>query len=150
MLETQGKRVYAAVLLVAGCSRQQQGPERLPTVPVRGVVTVDDIPAADLSVKLHSVAVPEGEAAIYAAKPTALTEGDGTFSVSTYENGDGVAAGEYVVTFEWLKFDRIANSYGGPDRLGNRYSDPAKSPFKIKVKGDEKNGLDVGKFNLYR
>ncbi|MBA3313206.1 MAG: hypothetical protein H0T47_07955 [Planctomycetaceae bacterium] len=134
------RKLFATAALVAvvlGCTRSQQGPERLKTVPVKGTVTVKGMPAIELTVKFRSLATPQGEAAIYAANPTALTDADGTFVVSTYEHGDGLAAGEYVITFEWLKFDRLSNSYGGPDRLGGKYADPKTSEFKLTVTGDE-------------
>ncbi len=134
------RKLYVTAALVAvviGCTRSQQGPERLETVPVKGTVTVKGMPAGEVTVKFRPLATPQGEAAIYAANPTALTEADGTFVVSTYEHGDGMAAGEYVITFEWLKFNRMSNSYGGPDRLGGKYADPETTEFKLTVTGDE-------------
>jgi hypothetical protein len=137
----------AVSLLAAGCAREQQGPERLPTVPVRGLVTVGGLPAPSLTIRLHSLDTPQGEAAVYAAKPSAMTEGDGTFAVSTYESGDGVAPGTYAVTFEWLTYNRLQNAYGGPDKLGGKYSDPVKSPYKVTVTGDEE-AIELEPFRL--
>ena len=138
----------AAVVLVAGCQRQQ-GPERLPTVPVRGQVTVNGVPAPSLTVKFHSRGEPQGQAEIYAAKPSAMTDGDGSFAVSTYEHGDGVAAGTYAVTFEWLTYNLLQNSYGGPDKLGGKYADPEKTPFEVTVTGDEEE-IQLEPFDLVK
>lgn len=145
------RKLYATAALVAvviGCTSGRQGPERLKTVPVKGMVTVNGVPAGEVMVRFKSLAKPEGEAAIYAANPTALTDADGTFAASTYEQGDGLAPGEYAITFEWKKFDRLSNGYSGPDRLGGQYSDPEKSEFKVTVTGDEEKPIEIGPYEL--
>ncbi len=142
--------LIAAVLITAGCGPTQQGPERLPTYRVQGLVTVDDLPAPGVMVHFHNVEAPEGVVEIYAAKPKAVTDGDGTFAMSTYTNGDGVAAGEYRVTFQWKKFDRLKNGYTGPDQLGGKYADPETSEFTVTVTGDEKQGIQLDPFELKR
>lgn len=144
------RRLYATAALVAaviGCTSGQQGPDRLKTVPVKGLVKVNGLPAPEVMVRFKSLVAPEGEAAIYAANPSAVTDADGMFVASTYENGDGLAAGEYAITFEWKKFDRLSNGYSGPDRLQGKYSDPAKTEHKVTVTGDEES-LEVGPFAL--
>jgi len=145
------QRMYATTALVAvviGCTSGQQGPERLKTVPVTGMVNVNGVPAGEVTVRLKPLTKPEGEAAIYAANPYAVTDADGTFRVSTYTQGDGLAAGEYAITFEWRKFDRMANAYTGPDRLGGQYSDPEKSEFKVEVTGEEEKPIELGPYEL--
>lgn len=147
------RRFAFALLLVAaagGCSRRLPGPERLPTIPVHGTVTVNGVPAPAVTVQFHVLQTPSGESALYAAHPEALTEGDGTFVLSTYEHGDGVAAGEYAVTIQWLKYDAFRNSYGPPDKFGGKYADPAKTPFKVKIEqgsGGEQ-GVELEPFAL--
>lgn len=136
-----------AICIVAGCGRQQQGPERLHTVPVHGSVMLNGVPAPRLTVKFHSLEKPEGASQIYAAHPSAMTEGDGTFAVSTYEFGDGIAAGTYAVTFEWLTYNRLQNSYGAPDKLDGKYSDPEKTEYKVTVSGDEE-AINLEPFEL--
>jgi len=139
-----------ALGLFAGCQPTQQGPERLPVYPVRGLVTVDGLPTAGVMVRLQATEPPQGESQIYAANPTAITDADGAFALSTYTDGDGVAAGVYVVTFEWRKFDRLANGYTGPDWLEGKYSDPEKSEFSVTVTGNEETGVDLEPFALTR
>jgi len=143
------RRIACAIVLsiVAGCGPSQQGPERLPTVPVRGNVTLNGVPAPRVTVKFHSQSTPKGESAIYAANPSAMTEGDGSFAASTYVQGDGIAAGTYVITFEWLTYNRIQNSYGKPDKLGGKYADPKESEFKLTVAGDEE-AIQLEPFDL--
>lgn len=148
MTLVRGAGWVAFVLVAAGCRDARQGPERLPTVPVNGTVTVDGGPAAQLTVKLHSLATPQGEAEIYAAKPSGLTDAEGRFALSTYEQGDGVAAGEYAVTFEWLTFNLLQNSYGGPDKLKGKYADPKTTGFKVTITGEEEGPVVLGPFEL--
>jgi hypothetical protein len=145
------RRVLPTLVLVAAlcsCSRPP-GPERLPTVPVRGSVTINGLPAPSVTVRFHALDGRKDEAGVYAAHPEALTDGDGTFVLSTYEHGDGAAPGEYAVTLEWLKFNALRNSYGPPDRLGGKYADPAKTPFKVKVEeGKGGDGIELEPFAL--
>ncbi len=138
--------ILFGTLASAGCETPQ-GPERLATVPVRGVVTVNGLPAPKLTVSFRAVEAPSGETAIYAANPSALTDADGTFALSTYQEGDGVAPGTYAVTLEWLTYDALRNSYGKPDRLKGRYADPKTTEFKVEVSGDEE-ALELPPFAL--
>ena len=137
------------MLLACGCTSGPQGPERLATVPVKGTVLVDGKPAPQLSIRFHSKEKPQGEVAIYAANPTAMTDNDGAFSVSTYESGDGMAAGTYDITFEWLTYSPRSASFVGPDKLGGKYSDPGKSEFKVTVTGDEDGPIELEPFQLF-
>ena len=65
---------------------------------------------------------------------------DGTFEFTTYEKGDGVPAGHYVVCFVQLqgsfRFGK-ANGWHGTDGLKNLYNDPDKnkgnSEFAIEI-----------------
>ena len=68
---------------------------------------------------------------------TANTDAEGKFKVSTYESGDGIPEGTYAVTFMWGQVNLMTMSYGGPDKLNDRYSDPETSTFKVTVKRGE-------------
>jgi hypothetical protein len=55
---------------------------------------------------------------------------DGKFEFTTYEKGDGVAAGSYIVGFVQLEGGRRiqgSSGYRGPDRLKNLFNDPDKN-----------------------
>ncbi len=116
------------VSLVNACSRSS-GPPRQPTYPLTGTVTVDGQPAKEVRVAVYPAGTTDPEAAI----ATAFTDELGKFSLSTYESGDGVPEGEYVVTFMWGAINPLSFQYGPPDKLNGRYSDPAKSEFRIRV-----------------
>ncbi len=109
-----------------GCSSPPPpGPPRKPTYPVTGTVTVDGQLVEMLEVACHDAKrLESGEAMI----ATAYTEGD------------------YALTFLWGEFNVISRSYGGPDKLKDRY----KSPQESKVKFTAKKGtpLDLGKIEL--
>ncbi len=95
----------AAVFSFAGCG----GEKREATFPVTGTLTLDGQPVAGANVVLS----PKGAG----TAATAVTEEDGTFSVGTYETGDGAVPGEYSVTVN--KYDTPAEpaETGGEDSI---------------------------------
>ena len=125
---------------VSLCSCGQKGPSRQKTYPVTGKVTVDGKGVAN--VKVVAKAKEAGDAKL-PVLPQAITKDDGSFSLFSYEPGDGVPAGEYVLTFTWQDLDGLR--YSGPDKLKKRYADPAKSTFKATV---EKGPKDLGTYEL--
>lgn len=135
----------STVLTVAGCSGEEQ-PFRKETSGLTGQVFVDGVPVpakSPLKVECHNVNGIDKE---HPTLSSALTGVDGKFEISTYESGDGVPAGDYVITFEWGKMNLIAGSYDGPDKLGGKYSDSKTSKFKITVTPGEP--ADLGKIEL--
>ena len=130
---------------IAGCSGEEP-PFRKETAGLTGQVFVDGEPVpvtAPLMVECHNVAGFDQE---HPTVSSALTREDGKFEISTYESGDGVPPGEYVLTFMWGKMNLIAGSYGGPDQLKGKYSDPETSTFKVTVKSGEP--ADLGRIEL--
>jgi len=121
------------------------GPKRMTTYPVRGEVYVDGQPAAELQVYFHPI---EGEAAggrvLYG-----MTNDQGVYTINTYVAGDGVPAGEYIVTFEWNEKGKGLQqaNYTGPDRLKHAYSDEKKSKYRVKV---EKQSTKIPRYELTR
>jgi hypothetical protein len=86
-----------AVIAAASCSKEQ--PYRKPTFPVRGRVTVDGAaPGAPIQVECHNV---QGMDSQHPTISQTDTKPDGSFEIATYESGDGVPEGEYVLTFAW-------------------------------------------------
>lgn len=127
--------------MVVGCS--PQGPPRTATYPVTGQVFVDGQPAAELAVFFTNINGVDKDQPTFS---TANTDAEGKFKVSTYESGDGIPEGTYAVTFIWGQMNLMSMSYGGPDKLKDRYSDPENSPFKVTVKRGEP--ADMGKLSL--
>ena len=65
--------------------------------------------------------------------PRATVGADGTFQVSTYGENDGAPAGDYVILISWEAPNPTNEEASGPDRLGGRYVDPAKSKLTAKI-----------------
>src|SRR5262245_35683473 len=84
-----------AALCLAGCGRSG----RAPVYPVTGQVLLDGSgkPAAGATVIFH----PAKGATDSAPRAVGQADDQGTFTLTTYEKGDGAAAGDYVVTVEW-------------------------------------------------
>ncbi len=117
------------VLAFGGC-----GGDDGPTVyPVSGKVLVDGKPAAKAQVTFHRMSEPASKEI-----PFAETDADGSFRPSTRLTGDGAPAGDYTLTILWpeIKVDR-GEEVAGPDRLGNKYSDPRASSLKVTIKEGE-------------
>jgi hypothetical protein len=128
---------------LSACSKPQQF--RKPTIKVTGDVLVDG-KEPDTPVQIECV----NTAGMDKEHPTlsrSETNELGAFTFSTYQQGDGVPPGDYVLTFKWQQFNLMSRSYGGPDKLKGRYADPKKSEHKFSVKeGDEP--LDLGTIKL--
>ncbi|MCS7237238.1 MAG: DUF4198 domain-containing protein [Thermoguttaceae bacterium] len=123
-------------LFVSGCQQTS-----LDIVPVRGQVLVDGKPAAMVQVICHTLG-DHGKLI-----PPVITDDQGFFRLSTYEQGDGVPAGaEYCLTFHWADFEPISMSFRGEDKLKGRYSDPAKSTIKFRT--ERGKPVDLGQINL--
>lgn len=142
-----GRSLIPWVMLVCflglSCSKPNVVPNRIETVPVKGLVLVDGQPLADVTIDLHSVAATDPNKVV---KPTTKTKENGTFEFSMYEAGDGVPEGEYAATFFCRKFSMLSRSYVGPDKLKDRYVDPKQSKTRFKV--EKGKPVDLGKIEL--
>lgn len=101
------------------------------TQPVEGHVTINGRPPAGAIVHLY----PVGEAVDPRnSRPWGMVEEDGSFTLSTYEQGDGAPVGEYIFTIIWP----LDPSVPVPtDRLGYAYSTPEKSDYRVRVVAGE-------------
>ena len=132
------KRLTAAALLLAlaGCSG------RVRTYPVSGEVYVDGKPAEGAFVFLH----PDGGQPPDAPRPFAQADAEGRFALSSYVSGDGAAAGEYVVCFEWReRSGLLKQNFDGPDRLHGKFYDKATSTHRVTI---EKKPNTLPRFDL--
>ena len=107
-----------ACLAAAGCGG---GGDQLTTYPVTGVVTYNGAPVGDATVGF----VPAEE-----GKPSAFgrTAQDGTYSLTTYEAGDGAPEGSYTVTV--TKLEQVATDQTGSvtDESDPNYVPPPDNP----------------------
>ena len=127
----------SAVILIAGCSNSKNdvSKERLEkmsggalkkVVPVSGKISVDGKAEKNVNLYLYK----QGE---FATPVTTVRTGDdGSYCLTTYLTCDGVEAGEYVVTFDYIPKPKKNDS--GKDEFKGKYKNPAKSEFKLSVK----------------
>jgi hypothetical protein len=127
--------VAAVSAWISGC-----GSGRPTCHPVRGEVFVLEgsqrTPATGAVITFH----PAGSAP-NTAKPTARVGEDGSYTLTTYDGGDGAQAGEYTVTVEWVppRPPPPHKPTQTGDRLKGRYSDPVASTIKYTVEKGKDN-----------
>jgi hypothetical protein len=110
---------------------------------VHGKVLYKGQPAEGAVVIFH----PKADKGVETIRPTAIVQEDGSFTLADHTGKEGAAVGTYVVTIIWPEekpeekkpAKGPLRSTGGepatpPDRLGGRYSNPAKSKFVVEVK----------------
>jgi hypothetical protein len=122
---------------LAGCS--DRGPNRAAVFPVEGRLLVSGQPAENAQLAFH----PREGASGGHLVPTAVTNPDGTFRLTTYSDGDGAPAGEYNVTVVWqntsIPVDECENT-ASHDRLYGYYADPTKTQLHATV-GPHSNAI---------
>jgi hypothetical protein len=137
MIARQAVLLFSFCALV-GCGGDE--PFRKPTSLVKGKVTVDGAaPGSEIQMECHPV---NGMDTQHPTASQAAVDAEGNFTISTYEAGDGIPPGDYILVFSWRDYNVMARSYSGPDKLKDRYSDPKTSPIKLTVKEGEP--LDMG------
>ncbi|WP_166831217.1 hypothetical protein [Thalassoroseus pseudoceratinae] len=124
-------RVFALALttsvMCAGCGEDWQAD----TYPAEGTITINGEPPVGALVQLH----PTGEATDKRESlPWGLVQDDGTYTLSTYEMGDGAPIGEYAITIRWSP---NVNTPSLVDRLNNAYNNPEQSEWKVTIDADE-------------
>src|SRR5262245_61079551 len=86
--------VLALFLMLNSCAGKSG---RKPVYPVSGQVFVGDKPAVQAFVVFH----PKEDDSLEATRPYGHVGTDGSFSLTTYDPGDGAPAEEYIVTIVW-------------------------------------------------
>lgn len=82
-----------AVVLAAGC-----GDNAFPVAPVTGRVVCEGGPAA--KVVVYFVPLEQGTSAIVGKTAVGVTDEEGAFTLSTYDEGDGAVVGKHAVRVE--------------------------------------------------
>src|SRR5262249_62154730 len=113
-------------LLGASCGKSDQ----LKVQPVHGQVLFQGQPAAQALVIFH----PVGDGPVQEVRPVGRVAPDGTFTLTTYREGDGAPAGAYVVTVDWRKPNPgTEGSEPGPSLVPARYTRPGASTLKATI-----------------
>lgn len=136
--------IAACVLgALPGCAKKA-APFRKAVIPVKGRITVDGkAPATPIKIECQNTGTLDN---VHPTVSWCMTGDNGSFALSTYENGDGVPEGEYALTFLWGEMNLVSMSYGGKDKLNKKYTKPADSPAKFTAK--EGTPVDLGEIAL--
>ena len=128
--------------VLIGCTRTEY-PNT--TYPVSGrVQTSDGKPAAYVRVTLHSSKlVSEGDP----FRPSAMTDDDGMFQLTTYETHDGAPAGSYAVTFRWAKPQKTLFDPIPKDKLRNRFALPTDTSLRCEITEAETQNIGIFKID---
>lgn len=129
-------RVAAIIVLAAavGCSKS----DRIAVHPVEGQLTWQGQPLPNAFIVLH----PQNASDPRVLPARAQTDASGKFQVTTYDQGDGAAIGEYKVTVEYYR--PIQNGSGfepGPNVLAPKLSRPDTTDINVRV-AEGKNTLE--------
>ena len=125
--------------IVVGCNGPDKS-HRPETVPVSGAATFNGQPIEGATV-MFLPKVPPGNGA------GGLTDSSGRFRLTTFESGDGVVPGSYLVTImktrivanPKAKFDPNEDPEMHENLLPEKYTIPPRSGFTAEVKKGEKN-----------
>lgn len=145
--------LFFAGLFIVGCSKQDG---KLPVYPVTGTVTYQNNPVEGATVIFSIPGNKQAKAA------TGLTDSQGRFTLSTYSNGDGAAAGEHQVTVtkytggggesnESLTMEQAAKQAEKKDssqpasksELPLKYSEASTSELKFTVSESGENHFEI-------
>ena len=130
------RRVGALAAVGLAVLASSCGAGRKPVFPVRGqVLDAQGKPAAGALVIFHPVqADPKGP-----LKPVGHADENGRFTLTTYKEGDGAPAGEYVITLTWPRPKKTPFDPEGGDQLQGRYANPDRSNFRFTVENKPDN-----------
>lgn len=123
-----------ALAAALGCSE----PTPIGPAPqtVHGSVVYQGKPASGFRVTFY----PQFDIGERQFAPSAKTDAEGKFTLTSYQAGDGAPAGKYAVTFEWPQEIETGDEYDAKptvDRLKGQFADPKKSKWNVDVVAGE-------------
>ena len=123
--------ILSLILIVPAC-----GPSKKTVFPVKGkVVDGGGKPLTGATVLFHPVVADPKDANL----PTAHVDESGSYSLTTYVQGDGAPPGEYAVTILWVPQKKNPLDTQAPDKLKGRYANPSKSKIRFTVEKKDLN-----------
>jgi hypothetical protein len=115
-------------LLIPACSKGSHKQ----VYPVRGQVLIQGRPAPQAIVTFHPAAGAPDD-----PRPSAQTDDQGYFTLTSYAGGDGAPEGEYAVTVTCFRSFSQKNASEGDESTRNvlppRYANPATSQLRATV-----------------
>lgn len=118
--------VATLVMLACGCGPPEEVRPELH--PAKGSLWINGQPAEGAMLVFHRPGREMLDAR--GTRPTATVDEAGNFALTTYQEGDGAPAGEYLVSILW--FDN-PDSSSPHDRLGNRFANPQRSEIQVTI-----------------
>lgn len=125
--------VVSSIVLFSGC-----GPSRPATYPVKGkVVFENNEPCQIGTIEFRSLD--------HMVTARGTIEKDGSFTLTTWEPGDGAVAGSHQIIVQQLIIteDLSFKSHNHGKRVPPRYGDYATSGIKVTVKDQPSNDLVI-------
>jgi hypothetical protein len=120
------RRVPLLITLIAVLATSCEGSKRVPVFPVSGQVLFGGKPMPRALLVFHPVAESP-------LRPLATADQDGSFALSTYEDGDGAPAGEYQISVEWRRLATVDDEKPPPNLLPMKYANPKTSGLTVRV-----------------
>jgi hypothetical protein len=120
--------------LVAGC-----GKGRTPVYPAEGQLLIGGKPAANVFVLFHPVNATGPEV----LRPSATTDAEGKFRLTTYEAYDGAPAGDYVITLLYEPVNSpLFRPKGKPPKVPAEYTKVETSKLRATVAAQPGNVVE--------
>ena len=113
--------------------------KKQPLHAIKGKLTLDGQPLAGVTVTFAQQEAPKGFKVAYA---DGLTGADGAFTLSTYENFDGIPAGKYKVTVVKTGRGYYDGEQPAKSLLPEKYSKGATTPLVAEIK-EGSNEIDL-------
>lgn len=109
------------------------------TVPAEGTVLLKGKPVAGIRVTYH----PQFDVGRVKFTPNGTTNPEGKFVLGSARPNDGAPPGEYIVTFDYPYTKTDGPIEEETDWFKGKYSDPAKSPWKVKVEANSQESFQL-------
>jgi len=130
--------------LMLGCGSKVEQPFMKPTIKVKGKITVNGAePGSPIQLVARSKQVDDEK---HPTSSTAETLPDGSFEISTYNAGDGVPEGNYVLVATWQELNLFTKELG-PDKLKGKYDAMNETPKEFEAKAGSEP-IDLGTIDL--
>lgn len=136
-----------------GCSGGPPPIEKKPTTPVVGVIHIDGKPVESVQIFLHDADNPPSDQSTpFTGSAAATTDAAGKFVFATYEAGDGLPEGSYVISFFWdagVPMPFMRDNDDPPvlspeaDSFNSKYGNPSGSNFRFTVEKDKPVDLGI-------
>lgn len=120
--------VLVGAAMSAGCGKSKQPWETV--YPAKGTVSYKGEPLAGAVITL----IPQDSEFPSKVRPTATSEEDGSFTLTTFANSDGAPAGEYkALVLRYPVVGSKENPSAGPNNLPKKYSKAETTDLTVTV-----------------